>query len=56
MSSTDQQHYPIHPPKRNGRNGDPPGNGRHYPHRSGGGCDGPHGTPVGGFCGSPDDP
>ena len=34
--------------------GDPPGNGRHYPHSSGGGCGGPHGIPGGGNTGLPD--
>ena len=49
VPSTGQQHYP-HSPKRNSRNKDRSsgcltGNGRHYPHRSGSGCGGPHGSP-----------
>ena len=48
-----QWHYPSHPARRNGRNvdrgySDPQGNGRHYPYRSGGGHDSPHGIPGGG--------
>ena len=43
---TGQQHYPSHPLRRNGTNGDrglgdPLGNGRHYLHISGGGHGGP---------------
>ena len=34
--------------------GDPPGNGRHYPHRSGGACGDPHGVPGVGDGGPPD--
>ena len=61
MSSTCQLYYHSHSPRRNDRNGDkgsgdPPGNDGHYPHRSGGGCSGPHGTPGGGDGGQPDDP
>ena len=53
VPSTGQQHYPSCSLRRNGRNGDrsscdPPGNGEHYPHSSGGGCGGAHGTPGGG--------
>ena len=47
--------------KKTGGSGDrsknsPLGNGGHYPHRSGGGCGGAHGTPAGSGGGPPDDP
>ena len=52
--------YNSHPPRKN-RNGDrgsgdPQGNGKPYPHSSGGGCSGTHGIPGGGDGGMPDDP
>ena len=39
IPKTGQQCYLSHPPRRKGRNrergsGDPPGNGKHYPHKS----------------------
>ena len=61
MPSTDQHWYPYPLVPISGRNrdwcsGDPPGNARHYPHRSGRGDGGPHSTPGGGDGGPPDDP
>ena len=46
--------------KSSGENGDrgpnrPPSNGENYPHRSDGGCGGPHDTPGGGEGGPLDD-
>ena len=59
MPLTGQQHFPSQPLRRNGRNGnrgsdDPLGNGRHYPHRYGGGCGGPMAPGIGNG-GPPDD-
>ena len=56
-----QQCYLSYSPRRNGRNRDrcpynPPGNGGHYPHQSGGRCGGSHYAPHGGDSGPPDDP
>ena len=51
MALTGQKHYPSCSLRRKGGDrgsDDPPGNGRHYPHSSSGGCDGPHGTQDGG--------
>ena len=61
MPLTSQQCYPFHPLRINGRNGnrdsgDPLGNGRHYPPRSNGRCDGPYGVSGSSDGGPPDDP
>ena len=58
---TDQQHYPSHSPRRNGRNRDrgpssPPANVRHYPDKSSYGYGNHHGVPGGGDGGPPDNP
>ena len=60
VPSTGQQHYHSHSLRGNGRNGDRgsgdlPGNGRHYPHTSDGGCGGPHDILAGDDGGPPDD-
>ena len=56
-----QPHYPSHPTRWHGRNGDrhsgnAPDNGTHHSHSSGGGHGGPHGTSGGHDDGLPDDP
>ena len=58
VSSTGQQYYPSHSPRRNGDrgSGDHPGNDGHCLHSSGGGYGNPYGTPGGGDGGPLDDP
>ena len=56
-----KKHYTSHSPRRNDEKEDkgsniPPGICGYYPHRSGGGCDGPYCNPGYGDDGSPSDP